>query len=158
MKRVETTLLLIIKNNKIMLARKKRGFGEGKFNGVGGKIKEDESPYDAAIRECQEEVGVTPLNIRKYGEIEFIEPYKGERENVIFHLYLTDEYDGELKASDEMEPHWFSLNNIPYDKMFADDSYWLPYILDDKKIKAYFEFDDNWNIIRKFIKEVENFD
>jgi hypothetical protein len=35
---IETTLLLLIKNNKIMLALKKRGFGEGKFNGVGGKL------------------------------------------------------------------------------------------------------------------------
>lgn len=35
MDRVETTLLILRKENQILLAMKKRGFGEGKFNGVG---------------------------------------------------------------------------------------------------------------------------
>ena len=158
MKKIETTLLLIIKDGKIMLAKKKRGFGEGKYNGVGGKIESGETTYAAAIRECQEEIGVTPLNIIKYGEIEFIETYKGERQNLVFHLYLTDSYEGELKDSDEMEPHWFNLSEVPYDEMFPDDTYWLPYILDGKKIKAFFEFDDNWNLLSKNIEEVPSFD
>ena len=39
--------------------------------------------------------------------------------------------------------------------MFPDDIYWLPLVLDNKKIKAYFEFDENWNIIKKEIKEIK---
>jgi len=39
MKKMETTLCLLRRNEEILLAMKKRGFGEGKYNGVGGKIE-----------------------------------------------------------------------------------------------------------------------
>ena len=43
MEKLETTLSLLKKDNKILLGMKKRGFGEGKYNGVGGKLKENEN-------------------------------------------------------------------------------------------------------------------
>ncbi len=46
---------------EILLAMKKRGFGKGRWNGVGGKPdpeKGDKSIIDCAIREAQEEIGV----------------------------------------------------------------------------------------------------
>lgn len=155
MNKMETTLLLIINDGKILLAKKKKGFGEGKYNGVGGKIEPGETIEEACIRETKEEICVTPLNIVKYGEIEFYEIYKGSKLDLTFHLFVTDSWDGEIGESDEMEPHWFDIKDIPYDRMFPDDTYWLPYILDGKKIKAFFEFDDDWNLISKDIKEVE---
>ena len=39
MNKIETTLCLLKKDDSILLALKKRGFGEGNYNGVGGKIK-----------------------------------------------------------------------------------------------------------------------
>ena len=54
------TLLFLIKDDsqEILLAMKKRGFGEGKFNCTGGKIEEGETIPQAAIREAKEEIGV----------------------------------------------------------------------------------------------------
>ena len=40
---METTLCLLKKENAILLAMKKRGFGAGKYNGVGGKIEKVKS-------------------------------------------------------------------------------------------------------------------
>ena len=37
---------------------KKRGFGVGKINGVGGKVGKGETIETAAVREAHEEVGV----------------------------------------------------------------------------------------------------
>lgn len=34
-----------------------------------GLLEEGESPYDAAVRECQEEIGLRPVNLFKLGEI-----------------------------------------------------------------------------------------
>jgi 8-oxo-dGTP diphosphatase / 2-hydroxy-dATP diphosphatase len=34
----------------VLLGMKKRGFGAGKYNGFGGKIEENESNLDGAIR------------------------------------------------------------------------------------------------------------
>lgn len=55
-----------------------------------------------------------------------------------------------------MNPFWFSLATIPYEKMFADDRYWLPLVLEGKKINAFFEFDEEWNLKKQEIKEVES--
>ena len=65
MKNKETTLLIIKKENKILLARKKRGFGLGKWNGIGGKIEENETPEEAMIRETEEEIFATPIDLKK---------------------------------------------------------------------------------------------
>ena len=94
--------------------------------------------------------------MKKSGEIKFDEVYKGNKEKVMFHLYIIYEWNGEISESDEMKPEWFDINNIPYDNMFPDDKYWLPLILENKKIKAYFNFDENWNLLSKEIEEVES--
>jgi len=53
------TLLLLRSNGRILLGRKKRGFGAGKANGFGGKVEVGETIKEAAVREMQEESGVT---------------------------------------------------------------------------------------------------
>ena len=77
---LETTLCLLKKDNEILLAMKKRGFGEGKYNGVGGKIENGETPEEAMLRETQEEISVTPTKYEKVGFLEFDEYYKGKKE------------------------------------------------------------------------------
>lgn len=39
--------------------------------------------------------------------------------------------------------------------MFPDDKYWLPLILNGEKIKAYFDFDENWNLLSKNIDKLD---
>jgi len=58
---MELTLLFLIKDDQILLAMKKRGFGAGRFNGVGGKVEPGETIEQALIRESQEEINVTPI-------------------------------------------------------------------------------------------------
>ncbi len=153
--KLETTLCLLKKDNHILLAMKKRGFGEGKYNGVGGKIEEGETPEEAMIRETEEEIMVTPTQYEKVGVLSFDEYYKGQKGNVVFHLYVASEWIGEPKETEEMCPKWFDITDIPYDNMFPDDKYWLPLILEGKKINAYFDFDDNWNILSKKIEDLK---
>lgn len=155
MERLETTLCLLKKEDKILLAMKKRGFGEGKYNGVGGKIKKNETPEQAMIRETQEEISVTPIDYEKAGLIEFDEYYKGIKQKLAFHLYIVHKWNGTISETEEMKPQWFSINEIPYNKMFPDDKYWLPLVLKGKKIKAYFDFDENWNLISKNIEDLK---
>ena len=150
---LETTLCLFRRDNKILLALKKRGFGQGKYNGVGGKLQDKETPEEAMIRECIEEIGAKPTKYEKVGYISFDEYYKEKLQKVAFHLYIAYEWDGDLVESDEMVPYWFDLDKIPYDNMFPDDKYWLPLILDGKKINAYFSFDKDWNLLDKKIED-----
>lgn len=152
MKLIETTLLILRDGENILLARKKRGFGKDKYNGVGGKLEPGESIEEAMIRECEEEILVTPTEYEKMGIIEFSEYINGEKAKLVFHLYFATKWIGEPKESEEMDPKWFNIEDIPYDDMFPDDKYWLPLVLEGIKIKAHFEFDEDFNILSHSIK------
>ena len=141
------TLLYIIKDGKILLIEKKRGLGKGLYNGVGGKVEKGETPIQAAIRECKEEIGVEPKNVKWRGVIEFIND--GSVYSYV-HVFIADDFNGEIRETDEAKPEWFPLDRIPYDRMWEDDKTWLPVILKEKKmIYASFEFVDNWGRIVK---------
>jgi len=61
------TLLFVIKDGQVLLIHKKKGLGAGKINGPGGRLEPGETPEQAAIREVQEELLVTPVNSRRVG-------------------------------------------------------------------------------------------
>jgi ADP-ribose pyrophosphatase len=44
------TLAMVRKTNSILLGLKKKGFGEGKWNGFGGKVEKDETVTEGAVR------------------------------------------------------------------------------------------------------------
>lgn len=49
-------------NNTVLLIQKNRpAFQAGKWNGIGGKVEPNESPFVAMVRECREESGVDTL-------------------------------------------------------------------------------------------------
>lgn len=44
------TLLFVLKPGKVLLGYKKRGFGQGRWNGFGGKVQQNETIQEAAVR------------------------------------------------------------------------------------------------------------
>lgn len=142
-----TTLLLILKDNKLLLAQKKRGFGVGKYNGVGGKVEVGETIEQGMIRETREEINVTPTEYAKRAIITFSNIDRGERFNIEMHVYVANNYIGEITESEEMRPEWFDVDNIPYKQMFPDDKLWLPVFLEGKNFEAYFKFDEDFNVL-----------
>lgn len=150
----QLTLLFLIRENQVLLAMKKRGFGAGRWNGVGGKLDEGETIEQALVRECQEEIEVTPISYRKMAEIIFDEQHQGSKNTLQVHVFTSDIWQGEPAETEEMAPKWFDLNSIPYDDMWPDDPYWLPLILAGQKIRAEFELDANDQIAKKSVQEV----
>ncbi|MDP3380523.1 MAG: hypothetical protein Q8S84_03130 [bacterium] len=58
------------------------------------------------------------------------------------HIFFINDYSLEIIETDEIKPMWFDIDNIPYDKMWADDIYWLPRVLaGEKNIEYNFYFD-----------------
>ncbi len=43
------------------------------------------------------------------------------------HIFEVQNYSGEIVESEEMEPKWFEIENMPYDKMWKADEFWHPY-------------------------------
>ncbi len=150
----QTTLLYIIKNNQILLAEKKRGFGVGKINGVGGKIEPGESIEQAMIRETQEEIGVTPINSQHLATITF-QFGTGELTQETTSIFIANDYEGEIIETEEMRPTWYNLNELPYDKMFAADKIWLPEIIKGKKFNGVVIFDPDFNVLDTKLDMVE---
>jgi hypothetical protein len=38
---------------------------------------------------------------------------------------------------------WFSFDDIPYDRMWQDDEHWLPILLDGKRFRGWFLFNED---------------
>lgn len=144
------TLLFLIKEDtkEVLLAMKKRGFGEGKWNGVGGKVEEGETVEQAVIREAQEEIGVgiDEENVVPRGEIEFSFETPNDT-HLLVHIFSTTTWEGSPTESEEMKPEWYPFDAVPYDAMWVDDPHWLPQFLRGKNIKAKFDFNTDGSAI-----------
>ena len=118
---------------------KKRGFGVGKINGVGGKVETGETIEEAARREANEEIGVTLGDLKKYALLEFYFSHNPSW-NQHVHVYLCEQWENEPIESEEMKPAWYEVALIPYSSMWPDDKFWIPQVLDGNLIKAAFVF------------------
>lgn len=134
------TLCLTRKESMVLLGMKKRGFGEGRWNGFGGKLEKGESIIDAAIREMKEESGIRVEDLEEKGIIEFQFLDTGKLLEV--HVFDVLRFKGEPIETEEMSPQWFHLDEIPFESMWADDIYWLPIFLRGNKFKGKFVFED----------------
>jgi 8-oxo-dGTP diphosphatase len=132
------TLLFIIQNDKILLIRKKRGLGAGKINGPGGRIEAGETPLEAAIREVEEELVITPDTIAKRGTLsfQFVDGY-----SLFCTVYTANNFTGTPTETDEADPLWYPLDKIPYAEMWADDIIWMPKMLEGHDFSGRFLFD-----------------
>jgi len=147
------TLLLVVNNNQVLLGMKKRGFGQGKWNGFGGKLNVGETIEEAAVREMEEEAGIVvdKTKLEKVAELNFTFPFvaKEKAYDQLVHVFVVKKWDGEPTESEEMLPKWFSQNALPFENMWADDVIWLPKILSVEKLKADFVFGEDNQTIAK---------
>lgn len=142
---MKATILFIIKDGEILLIEKKRGLGAGKINGPGGKIDPGETPLEAAIRETQEELLITPSAPRKLGELQFS---MSDCPDILCHVYRSDDFSGIPTETDEAVPLWTRLDEIPYQQMWEDDRHWLPLLLEEQTFLGRFVFEGErmqWN-------------
>lgn len=171
----QATLCLLIKDNQILLAMKKRGFGQGKWNGVGGKPNPKENIEQTAIRETQEEIGIIPKSLKRVAlnfyfrdqmtigarkkadhsenpaspytkRLHFPEDLAKQDWNQQVCVFLVNEWEGEPVETEEMAPCWFKYSEIPFEQMWSDDIHWLPKVLEGKFLNADFTFDENQNL------------
>ncbi len=133
------TLCLIHQHPWILLGLKKRGFGAGRWNGFGGKLAEGETVEEAAKRELLEEASVVADKLEKVGVLEFL--FQNEPKILETHFFKATEFSGEPFESEEMKPKWFHVDEIPFEEMWPDDKFWMPYLLAGKKFKGKFLFD-----------------
>ena len=134
----QATLLFVVAGDNILLIRKKRGLGAGKINGPGGKLDPGETIVACAVREVQEELGITPFSPKAMGELRF---QFADGYSIHVHVFVANEFSGEPIETDEAIPLWFTTAGIPYHEMWADDEIWLPRVLAGETVSGRFVFD-----------------
>jgi len=158
----DTTLLFLIRKSadgkvsRVCLAMKKRGFGAGRWNGVGGKCNPGESIEDATVRETFEEIGVKVSDFKKMAELEFLfaDPTKSNW-NQLVHVFVAENWEGQPTESEEMKPEWFEVKDIPFKEMWPDDPFWLPKVIDGNFVKASFTFGDGDVILKQKVETIK---
>src|SRR3989338_2305736 len=155
----QTTLSVFIKDDNVLLAFKKRGFGSNLWNCPGGKPDPGETLEQTANRETTEEIGCTPLSLTKVAIFDFYFPLlpkeKDFNQQVV--VFKINKWKGEPVETEEMRPEWFAFDKIPYDQMWPDDILWLPKILAGKLLRAKFAFGENNEIMEYNLQEVSSF-
>ncbi|MFU8867755.1 8-oxo-dGTP diphosphatase [Natronococcus sp.] len=140
---IEATLCFPLRDaggtDEVLLIEKRRGLGEGWYNGPGGKLEGEETPRECAVRETDEEVGleIDPADLEKAGELDF--RLDGDR-HTFCHVFRTRQFAGEPRPSEEARPEWFALEDVPYDRMWEDDRLWLPAVLEGETVAGEFRF------------------
>ncbi|CDO77954.1 hypothetical protein BN946_scf184971.g4 [Trametes cinnabarina] len=143
-----TNAFVIQDDCKVLLGYKKRGFGQGLWNGFGGKVDPGETAAEAAFSSTpkQEEAGIT-APLQHCGTLFFV--VEGVETAFNISVYSAYEYSGTITETEEMRPEWFAiqasllpprnplttidhsekledLQPVPLDKMWADDEFWMP--------------------------------
>jgi len=113
---------ILMKNGKILLAR--RGYGKmaGKWEFPGGKLEPGETPQECLKRELHEEMGITATT----GSV--LMDYTHDYGEILIHMYFVnvESYEGEIQLRDHDAVEWVlpsgmtKYDLLPGDVRFAE--------------------------------------
>lgn len=143
---MRANLVFLTRGDEVLLIHKKTGLGAGKINGPGGKLEAGETPLEAARREVKEELHLDVGGLDEMGELHFDFVDGLKLHCVVFH---GTEFTGRPTETREAKPEWFPIADLPLDRMWADDRYWLPQMLCGQRFQAWFRFDGETMLTRE---------
>ena len=140
---------------EVLLGLKKRGFGAGRWVGLGGHVEDDEEPAGAAVREVAEESGlvVAPSALRHGASLSFVFPARPAWDQTA-EVFVTSSFLGQPTESDELIPRWFAADRLPFDGMWDDAKYWLPVVLAGSRVVADITFADDCATVAAIVPEL----
>lgn len=135
------TLLFVIRDKRILLIEKKRGLGAGKLNGPGGRLHAGETALAAAVREVEEELCISPRDVRVAGRVLF---QVTDGMAMYIHVFRASAYSGQPMETPEAVPYWADLDAIPFERMWPTDRYWYPLLVAEQlfEMRTLYEGDE----------------
>lgn len=142
----KATASLLVRGDEVLLCLKKKPtFGQGFLMGPGGKIEEGETSEQCAVRETQEEIGVTPKSLKKVGTIKFNYFHDAVSETQEVDFYIVEKWEGDPQETDEMKPEWFDKDQIPYERLLPTNEKFLKPMLNSQLVNGTVTFDEEFN-------------
>ena len=147
----------MVKNDAVLLGVRKRvsfGLGEQLIAGIGGKVEKGEINQQALHREILEEICVKIISFREMGQVTYLFPHKPPW-NQITTIYIIDTWQGDPEETEDIQPLWFKLTELPKERMWPDNIYTIPLILARKKINGTFLYNENGSIEEYQLAEIK---
>ncbi|WEZ83371.1 NUDIX domain-containing protein [Rhizobium sp. 32-5/1] len=116
--------LAVVKDGRLLLCKRLKAPESGHWNIVGGKVDHLELSRDGAVREAEEESGLS------IGSVEFLcvseQIVAADRQHWVSLIYVTENFSGEprLTEPDKLSDiGWYALDNLPQPlSRFAEDA------------------------------------
>ncbi|KAK2951058.1 putative Oxidized purine nucleoside triphosphate hydrolase [Blattamonas nauphoetae] len=159
-KPVLSTIVFIISQDgkSVLLGKKKRGFATGIINGFGGKKHPDETMAACAIRELEEESGITMAesDLTYCGMIRAVFQRPTTNWTMEIALFRGIFQGQDPIESEEMAPSWYRIDSLPFQDMWDDDPSWLPGVLHGGFVMGDFLYVDKVNRVIESVIEHHN--
>lgn len=150
----ESVVCYLQRGNEVLLGVRKTsstGLGINRVAGIGGKNELGETFEQALLREVKEEIGVTLEEFKEMGRVRFLFPYNTKWNQDVM-VFTGTKWSDDPVASDEMDPKWFLKDELPVEYMFTDNQYWVPQVLNGKKVDAIFLYGENHELVESRVK------
>ena len=138
------TLCYVRKYGKTLMihrVKKQQDMHEGKWNGLGGKIKSGESPEECVIREVREESGLILKNPILKGILSF--PGFWDNDDWLVFLFVANEFDGQLLDSQEGNLKWIEDSKLLELNLWEGDKIFLKWLDKPSMFSAKFVYGDD---------------
>ncbi len=106
--------IFFIRDNQVLLGKRKNSYGEGLIGLPGGRVAPQETLEQCLIREASEEVGVIPI---EYSPIGLVKEW--QKTHFFLHfIFVCTKWRGKIA---NLEPdksenwQWYSLDSLPED-------------------------------------------
>ena len=140
-----TVLCLIHKNDRYLLQDRIKNDWKG-YTLPGGHIEPGESIVDAVIREMQEETGLTIRHPHLCG----VKQFPLEEGRYIVFLFETEEFEGDLRSSEEGTMHWIDERELSKVNLVEDFEDLIEVMLDDELMEFQYVIEDGeWLVIKR---------
>ena len=134
-----STLCYIKKNDQTLMLhriKKKNDIHKNKWNGLGGKLIEGESPEECVKREVLEESGLIIESPKLHGIITF--PKFDEIDDWIVFVYTAKNFEGNLIECNEGKLNWVSDDQLLSLNLWEGDKIFIPWLSQEKFFSAKF--------------------
>ncbi|MEW6654976.1 MAG: 8-oxo-dGTP diphosphatase [Bacteroidota bacterium] len=152
MVQLATLCYVMHEGRTLMLFRNKKpnDYHEGKWNGLGGKFEEGESPEECAVREVEEESGIKMITPKMKGIITF--PMFDNKKDWYVFLFTAENFSGELADSNEGKLEWIPNDELVNLNLWDGDKIFIPWLFEDKYFSAKFIYENG-----KYVSHEVNF-